>query len=493
MVPHSRENAGLHDYDGQVQDLSPEGVKAGLARLGGPPLTDPHDEAHLAAFERWLRASFEEVEIHRINPRILLENLDISVYARHYAPVEERGEARRRHLAAWPEAIDAGIASLDAVAAPTAAAVLTSARGLVAPLDPDDPVEAAALAAHRRLMAHLEQAAIDGDPDPAWGAPALEQRLCYPELLGVSVQDLLEQADRERERLTDLLIEACGHVRPGVPVPDVMRALTSDHPDADGVLDAARDLTDEVLDFTAERGLLGIELDGEVHIAPSPPSRRWATAMLSWSAPFEDDGPSWYLITPPAPMWSPDRQDGWLAAFSHTSLPATTAHEVAPGHFAHARLLRRAPGDVRKALQSPAFVEGWAHYAEELLIEEGFRAEDPRYRAGVAMKALMRVVRLTVSIGIHTGWMDLGEAVTRFQRDAFLREPAAQAEADRALFDPTYGRYTWGKLAILDVREQARRRWGAGFSLPRFHRALLSLGAPPLGLMTAALDDAPAT
>lgn len=492
MVPNARENAGLHDYDGQVQDLSPEGVKAALARLGGPPLADPHDEAHLAAFERWLCASFEEVEVHRRNPRVLLDNLDISVYARHYAPVEERGEARRRHLAAWPDAIDAGIASLDAVAAPTAAAVLPSARGLLAPLDPDDPVEAAALVAHRRLMAHLERAAVEGDPDPAWGAAALEQRLCYPEGVELGLSELLEQADRERERLTDLITEACGRLRPGVPVPAVMRELTSDHPDADGVLNAARDLTDEVLDFTAARGLLGGELDGEVHIAPSPPSRHWATAMLSWAAPFEEDGPSWYLITPPAAEWPPARQDGWLAAFSHTSLPATTAHEVAPGHFAHARFLRRASGAVRKALQSPAFVEGWAHYAEELLIEEGFRADDPRYTAGVAMKALLRVVRLMASIGIHTSWMDVDEAVARFERDAFLREPAAQAEANRALFDPTYGRYTWGKLAILDLREEARRRWGAGFGLARFHRALLSLGAPPLGLMATALDDAPA-
>lgn len=497
MVPAARENAGLHVYDGQLQDLSPDGVRTGLAQLGGPPpagaLPDAHDEAHLRTFEHQLRVVFEELQLHRRNPRLVLDNLDTAAYARQYAPAGERAEARRRHLAAWPDAIDAAVSSLDAVAAPTAAALLGSARGLAAPLDPDRPEEKAALLAHRRLVSHLERVTAEGDPDPALGADGLERLLAAPEALTTTLDELREQAQTERRRLEAMLAEACGRVCPGVPVVDAMRELTSDHPDADGVLETARALTDEVLTFTAERGLVDGAADGVVHVAPSPPSRRWATAMMSWAAPFEADGPSWYLITPPDPAWPAPRRDGWLAAFSHTSLPTTTAHEVAPGHFTHGRWLRRAPGDVRKTLQSPAFVEGWAHYAEELLVEEGFRADDPRYAAGVAMKALLRVVRLIVSIGVHTRTMDLEEAVALFQRHAFLREPAARAEANRATFDPTYGRYTWGKLVILQLRDQARRRWGSRFDLPRFHRSLLELGAPPLGLVAPALGiDSPA-
>jgi len=490
-MPAARENAGLHEYDGRVADLSPDGVKACLAGLGGPPLDDAHDEAHLTAFEGYLRVVFDELALHRRNPRLLLANLDVSSYAREYAPAHERAEALRRHVAGWPDAIDAGLDSLDAVPAPTAAALLPSARGLAEPLGTGTPEEAAAHAAHGRFVAHLERAAASGDPDPALGGRPLARLLGAPEAMAVTLDDLLARAERERERLDALLTDACGRVLPGVGVRAAMRQLTSDHPDAGGVLDAATDLTDEVLAFTAERGLVGHVTEGVVRVAPSPPSRRWATAMISWAAPFEPDGPSFYLITPPDPSWTPERQDGWLAAFSHTSLPATTAHEVAPGHFTHSRMLREAPGDVRKALHSPAFVEGWAHYGEELLVEEGFRAEDPRYAAGVAMKALLRVVRLIVSIGVHSRAMGLDEAVRLFERHAHLRAPAAEAEANRATFDPTYGRYTWGKLVIRDLRDEARRRWGAGFSLARFHRALLDLGAPPLGLARAALDDAP--
>lgn len=491
FVPAAREDAGLHEYDGRIADLSPEAVAAGLARVGGPPLDDPHDEAHLAAFEDYAQVYFDEVALQRRNPRVLIDNLDISAYAREYAPEAERAEARRRHVAAWPGAIDAGLAALDAVAAPTAAALLPSARALVAPLDPELPEDAAALAAHGRLVAHLERAAAEGHPDPALGARALERLLGAPEALTVRLDELQEAAEAERERLQAMLTEACGRVLPGVPAADAMRQLTADHPDAGGVLDAARDLTDEVLAFTEERGLLEGGLDGIVHVAPSPPSRRWATAMMSWAAPFEDDGPSWFLITPPDPAWPAERRRGWLAAFSHTSLPATTAHEVAPGHFVHSRLLRRAPGAVRRALFSPAFVEGWAHYAEELLVEEGFRADDPRYVAGVAMKALMRVTRLATMIGLHADDLTLGAAAARFRRDAYLQGPAAEAEAKRATIDPTYGRYTWGKLVIRDVRELARRQQGGRFSLARFHRQLLTLGAPPLGLLPDALDPEP--
>jgi uncharacterized protein (DUF885 family) len=165
-----------------------------------------------------------------------------------------------------------------------------------------------------------------------------------------------------------------------------------------------------------------------------------------------------------------------------------TAHEVAPGHFAHARALRRASTDVRRALLSPAFIEGWAHYTEELCVEEEFHAADPRFAIGVALEALVRVTRLAVAVGVHTRAMTMDEAEHRFRRDAHLEGPAARAEAARATFDPTYGRYTWGKLEILGLRAEAQARWGTRWSLSRFHEALLRLGSPPLGLMGAMLD-----
>jgi hypothetical protein len=488
-----REYVGRHEYDGRVEDLSPEGVRAGLARVGDPsqPEQDPHDEAQLAAFERLARLELGELELYRSNPLYHIAALDVSCYDRDYAPEAERAEARRRHLAAWPDAVDAAVTALDRVAAPVAEALLPAARGLTAGLAETgaDPVVERALEAHKRLAAHLEAAADGGHRDTALGRGPLERLLGAGEALEVDLGRLEERADAERDRLQAMLEEACGRLAPGRPTAEVVAGLLEDHPDAGGVLREAEAMTAESIAFTLERDLVP-GLDGTCLVAPAPPSRRWALAMMSWAAPYEADAPSRYYISPPDPDWPADEQDDWLKVFSRTTLPAITVHEVAPGHFAHGRRLRQAGTDVRRTLQSLAFVEGWAHYGEEVCVEEGFRADDPRFAAGVALEALQRVTRLAVSIGTHAGTMTVADGAARFEADAFCYGPAARAEAARATFDPTYGRYTWGKLEILRLRESARSRWGSGFTLSRFHDALLGLGSPPLGLLPAALDRA---
>jgi hypothetical protein len=514
-----REYSGRHEYDGRIEDLSPDGVRAALARLGGPPEgsgepqggapvdrePDPLDDAHLAAFERLLQLELGELELHRANPLYHIGALDVSCYDREYAPAEERAEARRRHLAAWPDAVDTAVAALDRVAAPVAEALLGPAKGLTADLEPEgsggprrgspvdrgrgDPVVERAVAAHKRLVAHLEAAAVEGPPEVALGRRSLERLLGTGEALEVDLGRLEERADAERDRLRALLDEACGRLAPGRPTAEVVAGLLEDHPDAGGVLREAQAMTAEAIAFTLERDLVP-GLDGECLVAPAPPSRRWALAMMSWAAPFEADAPSRYYISPPDPDWPADEQDDWLKVFSRTTLPAITVHEVAPGHFAHGRRLRTVTSDVRRTLHSLAFVEGWAHYGEEVCVEEGFRAQDPRFAAGVALEALQRVTRLATSIGTHAGTMTVAEGAARFEADAFCFGPAARAEAARATFDPTYGRYTWGKLEIQRLRDQARARWGAGFTPARFHDALLALGSPPLGLMAAVLDEA---
>ncbi|HEV2087045.1 MAG TPA: DUF885 family protein, partial [Cryptosporangiaceae bacterium] len=293
-------------------------------------------------------------------------------------------------------------------------------------------------------------------------------------------------ADTEQARQRALLDEACARIAPGVPTAETVPALLADHPDAGGVLDETRALTAEVISWTAERELVPYS-DGECQVGPAPESRRWAMAMLTWAGAYEDDSPSWYHVTPPDPSWPAREQAEWLAVFSRTTLPAITVHEVAPGHFSHGRALRHLSSDVRRLLLGKTFVEGWAHYVEEVALEEGFRAQDPRFAAGVALEALTRVVRMAAAIGLHTGTMTVADVASRFTEVAFMSGPAALSEARRGTFDPTYGRYTWGKLALMDLRERARRAWGAGFSLPRFHGALLDLGAPPLGLVDTAV------
>ncbi|WP_188190999.1 DUF885 family protein [Nonomuraea sp. SYSU D8015] len=482
IVAEAREGGGRHEYDGRIQDLSPDGVRAGLARLGeGAAPEDPHDAEHLRVFEQSLRYQFGELELHRTNPMVHLSNFDLACYDRDYGPEEERAAAKAAHLALWPDAVDCAIASLDRLSAPVAKSLIGAAKGLAAGVSDET-----ALRAHARLVAHLESAAAEGDPDAALGGEALAGLMGTAEGLPVDLGRLAERADAERDRLMALLTDACARLGRSGPPLDVVRELVRDHPDADGVIEAARAGTAKAIAFTREKDLVPYH-DGECLVGLAPESRRWAMAMMAWNSPGEPEGPSWYHITPPDPSWPEHEQEEWLEVFSYTTLPAINVHEVAPGHFSHARALRRAPSDVRRLLQSMAFIEGWAHYAEELCVEEGFEPDDPRFEIGVWVEALIRVTRLACAIGVHTGQMTVEEGARRFESDTHLAGPAALAEARRATFDPTYGRYTWGKLLILDLREQARKEWGAGFTLQRFHKALLDLGSPPLGLINAIL------
>ncbi|MDA2806459.1 DUF885 family protein [Nocardiopsis suaedae] len=503
QAPEMREGAGRHEYDGTTGDMSKEGVRAGLARLGGEELADPHDEAHTRVAEEALRCWFGDLQAHRTNPLVHLDELDLSCYSREYAPEEERREARLNHLRAWPQAAATAVDSLDRVSAPTARALLAAARGLAAGIPDDTPedVRRPALVAHAALVSHLEKAARDGDPSATLGGDALARLMGVRDGLEVDLGRLAERADAERDRLMERLAEATGRLAPGRPALEVSRELVRDHPGPEGVMEEARMWTRLAVDFTRERGLAPYS-DGAVRVSESPESRRWATAMLAWAGPGEADGDTNYFITPPDPDWPEQDRQEWLEMFSATTLPAICVHEVAPGHYSHGRALRRTPGQVRPLFYSVAFIEGWAHYAEELSVEEGFgayaeerTADRPgarftaaHFEAGVWLEALIRVTRLAAAIGVHTGAMTVEDAARRFAADTALAGPAALAEAQRAVFDPTYGRYTWGKLEIQALRERARREWGAGFTLPRFHAALLELGAPPLGLMGTALE-----
>ncbi len=283
-VAEAREEAGRHEYDGKPQDLSRAGVRAGLARLAaaraeGERLADPHDEAHLSAAEEHKRVTYADLELHRRNPLLHLGELDLACYDRDYAPQAERDATRAEHLAAWPRVADAAVESLDQVTAPVAAALLGGIRGLAAGLTAGPsgtlaPVAAAALAAHARLVAHVERAADQGDPDPALGGPALTALMGSAEAMPLDLGRLAEQADAERDRLHALVAEGCARIDPGRPALEVARELVRQHPDGAGVIDAARDWTEQVIAFTRERDLVPYH-DGECLVGLAPESRRW--------------------------------------------------------------------------------------------------------------------------------------------------------------------------------------------------------------------------
>ncbi len=305
-MPETRELAGLHEFDGQVQDLSPAGVESLLASLGrGEREPDAHDESHLSAAEAGARTAFSLAEIHRWNPLVHLANLDLACYDREYASADERAAAKAAHLCRWPAAIGGAIESLDSVPAPVAAALLPAVRGLgedLAAVAADSATLESGRACLGRFIAHLEDAEANGSPDASLGPQKLARLLGDPEAMTVDLGRLEERADAERTRLTERLVEDCDRLRPGPSPAEVVRELLDDHPDDEGIYAAARLLVEELSNFTAERDLLP-ELGGTCRVGPSPPSRRYAVAMMSWTGAYEAEAPASFYVNPPDPSW----------------------------------------------------------------------------------------------------------------------------------------------------------------------------------------------
>jgi hypothetical protein len=483
----SREYSGLHEFDGQIQDLSPDGVRKSLGGLGGPALSDPLDEATVAGAEASLRTRLGHLELHRRDPFLHIEALDLTSYERDYAPVADRMAARSRHLAQWPEAIDAAISSLDRVPAGVATAFLGSVRGLRVAIRPaDGQAGTEASAALDRLIDHLARCAALPETAEGLGAERLVALLGCADGIAVDLEQLTARTAAEKLRVNELLRDACAKIAPGEPVATVVRSRLARHGTFPGIVESAQRLVDEAREFVRGQRIAPFA-DGGCVVEATPAPRRWGVGRISWSAPWEPVAPARFHLTPPDPAWPADAQDAWLRRFGCAALPALTVHETFPGHANHALAMRHVASPARRTLWSELFFEGWAHYCEEMCLEQGFQDGNPVLQAGVALEALVRLTRIENAIGLHTHELTVAEGARLFGQDAFLDGPAAMAEARRGLFEPTYTRYGVGKFFFLDLREAAQREWGSGFTLERFHAELLSLGSPPLAPVAGAL------
>ncbi len=487
-----REYSGLHEeYDGTVIDLSPGGVRDRRDRLGGAAFADPFDEAQVAATENAMRVRFGAVQQHRRDPWVHLEALDLSQYDRPYAPEADRDRARRQHLELWPDVVAGAVESLDLVHPAVAATFLAAVRGVAGSIPDGDPAAPAAIAAAGRFADHLAGlAAQPAEDHQLLGGDLLRSLLGAEDLITAELDALLAMADSEEQRIRTILDDALLRLGATGPAVEAVRALKADHGDFAAVLTETQSAVDAATAFVTERGLIDV-VDPDCEVAPAPESRRWGVARVSWRAPWESCGHSYFHVTPPDRSWTPQDADAWLRRFHRAAIPVVAVHEVTPGHCSHARAMAAAPTTVQRTLWSELFFEGWAHYAEEMCWEEGFAADDARYQAGMAMDALLRITRVRCAVGLHTGRMTLDEATELFVRDGFVDGPMARSEAVRGLWEPSFIRYTWGKVLLRRLRDQLRRDWGSDFSLARFHRELLAHGSPPVGLIFRELGVQP--
>ena len=323
----------------------------------------------------------------------------------------------------------------------------------------------------------------------ALGTAAVEARYRAEELIDTPAPALLSIGERELRRLQADFEATAARVdpaRPGRSAVDVWREVLDDHPKRGELAAAAQKTVDELFAFIRERRLVDLPAGERVIVAAAPPFDLGLASMHS-SPPLEPHPvKSFYYVTDAQADWPPERQDAWLQKFNYPTLADISAHEVAPGHYVHSLFMRRTPGKIRRIWiglnpfpQPSSGQDGWAHYAEQLVSDEGFKREDPRYRLAQISEALTRICRLIVGLRLHSGEWTIDQAAQFFEREAHLPAPAARQEATRGTYDPTYGGYFLGKIAAFKLRRDYQSARGAAFNLREFHERVMTNGIAP--------------
>jgi uncharacterized protein (DUF885 family) len=316
------------------------------------------------------------------------------------------------------------------------------------------------------------------------GRDKFEQKLRLEEGISVPLDRLLSIATRELAATQEAFKTLASRMNGGDPL-EAWARTKAEHPKPGELVGKGREQLEELATFLERQSIVTVPRGEEIMVAPTPEFYRWSFASMWTTGPFETKPTrAYYYLTDVDPAWPPERQDEHLRDYNYPTLWSISIHEVYPGHFLHYQHLRRVESKTRKSIVfAPAsFVEGWAHYCEQMMIEAGFGGRDYGIRLGQLAESLIRLARFIVCIRLHTEDMSVEQGVRFFREEAYMEEGSARREAERGTFDPTYLVYSVGKLMLLKLRNDAKQQQGKSFSLRAFHDALLGQGTAPFWL-----------
>ena len=523
--PNMASGLGLHEYDGRLPDISRDAlsrraadVEVALASLGR---IDPSALGRQAYFDYRLitgalrKELFElgELRLHETSPIDMMWHIELSGYIkRDYAPLQQRIES----LAETLEQVPAFLESLkEGLSRRLSGAVLEASheayQGLVSFYEKDLAGAAGEVADERRrgrfrqalgpackalrdFLGHLRSLKAEATPEFAIGADKFSRLLEYGEMVELPLKRLLEVGLDDLDRNRRLFEQAAARVDARRAPSEVMADVAGDHPTADALISVTRDMLENIRQFVIDHEVVSIPSEVRCQTVETPTFMRWAFAAMDMPGPFETKATeAFYYVTPVEQHWSDEQKEQWLTSFNHASLQNVSIHEAYPGHYVHYLHTKTAPSKVSRIFGAYSFWEGWAHYTEQMMVEEGYIGDDPRLLMGQLGDALLRNCRYVCAIRMHTDGMTVDEATRYFMENAYMEELPARKEAIRGTFDPQYLNYTLGKLMILKLREDYKREAGSAFSLKKFHDTFLSFGAPPIPLVREMMLAKPGT
>ena len=521
---------GLHEYDGKISDYSRLALDAELSRLrrfddrlGKFDLTklSPRQSIDLRILQAAVKRDLfemQEMSTFERNPMVYAGAADVNVYIkRNFAPLEDRVRSLVAIESQIPNILIAARTSLnEKLPKPFVELAIQIARGsadflkkdLVAAVSgvKDEQLRAAFQEVNRKATnalndyaAWLEREKLPkATLDFALGEEKFKRFLAQTELVDLSPQKILEIGMAQLKAEQDAFGEAAKKIDPNKSPIEVFKQIQGEHPTPDKLIpDVGKDL-DKIRKYVLSHHLVGIPSEIRAKVKETPQYLRATSfASMDTPGPFEKRATeAYYYVTPTENNWPEKQKEEWLTAFNYYTSDITSIHEVYPGHYVQFLHLNASPASkVEKIFGSYAFIEGWAHYCEKMMLDEGYAgptssspSEDDvkraaKYQMAQTDEALLRLCRLCVSIKMHTQNMSLDEATKFFRDNCYYEEKPARQEAMRGTFDPGYLNYTLGKLQILKLRDDYKAQEGDDFSLQKFHNELLNHGMPPIRLL----------
>jgi hypothetical protein len=336
------------------------------------------------------------------------------------------------------------------------------------------------------------------------GAQTFSTKLKYDEMVDIPLDKLLEIARADMRKNQEHFKQVAHELEPTKEPSAVLEDLGKQHPAPGELMDAFRATFDGLMSFIRSHNIVTIPSDVRPIVEETPPFMRATTfASMDTPGPFESHATEAYFnVTLPEKSMTPAQVEGYMHSFNIGTVISTAVHEAYPGHYVQFLWLPQAPSKVRKLLGANTNVEGWAHYTEQMMLDNGYGqpgagAKDEReakfLRLGQLQDALLRDARFIVGIEMHTGKMSIEQAEEFFQKEGYQAKETAVVETKRGAGDPTYLYYTLGKLEIMKLRDDVKKKEGAAFSLEKFHDDFLKQGFPPIKIVREAMlgDDSP--
>jgi uncharacterized protein (DUF885 family) len=541
--PFFAAQAGKHDYDGQLPDVSEHGLRREVARLHEErdriAKIDPTPLLPNERFDREYLLNVADRDLYWLekahypssNPYWYVGNLDPDLYlSRNYAPLNVRLKAYIKYARNVPKMakdiqdnlkgplprtyIELGISNFGGYVdfyKKDVTAVFASVNDPALQKDLADADENAsnAMANLRDYLIGLRKTANDKFP---LGKDLYAQMVKDTEQVDVPIEQIEAAGRADLQRNTDMLKSECATYLPKGSLAACVAKMDAKKP-SEGTLEAARRQLTMLKDFVQKNNVASIPGDQQALVAEAPPYNRENAAFIQVPGPYEQGVTATYNIAPPNPKWSKAEQAEYIP--SEATLLFTSVHEVWPGHFLQFLHSNSNPDKLEALWVGYAFAEGWAHYSEEMMWEEGLGKGDPEMHIGQLRDALLRDVRLLSSIGLQTEGMTVAQSEKMFREQAFQDPGNARQQAARGTYDPAYLNYTLGKLMIRKLRTDwiAKMRASGGAAAPTamtqtaaapgaaagddhalwhdFHDKFLSYGGPPIPLLRKEMMGAP--